>query len=374
MSEPAAAAPSPPAGEVIPSAARALGGGASSPPARVTGLSCPACAGVLEVETGLRVLACPYCGTHLLVGGETGVRRFAVEPKLDAAAAREAALRWLGSGWNKDRRLPKEAELAESFLCFLPFFRVEADAVGIALGTEERQRTVGSGKNRRTQTYEVDVERVVERPCDSTFAAVQVAEWGVQRVNLAGDRLLPFDAGALERAGMVFPPTRSENEAREGALAQFRQETDPGKGLKRVRFRYQAMLRERMSVIYYPLWVVRYRFRGRSYQVVVDAEDGGIAYGKAPGNDLYRALMLVGSEAAACFIGTSVVQHGWSSDDGCGAVIGALVVAVVILGWGWKRFRWGGEVVEGTGVVAEAGPGGALAAARSLLPRARQSG
>jgi hypothetical protein len=328
----------------------------------------------LEVEAGLRVLACPYCGTQLLVAGETGVRRFAVAAKHDADAARAAARGWLSRGWSKDPRLKKEAELGESFLCFLPFFRVQADVVGLALGTEERRRTVGSGNSRRTETYEVDVERTVERPCDRTFAAVQVAEWGVQRVNVAGDRLISFDAETLGRAGMVFPPTRSETEAHEAALAQFRDEADPGKGLKRVRFSFLATLRERMSVIYYPLWVVRYRFRGRSYQVLVDGEDGGIAYGKAPGNDLYRALMLVGSEAAACFIATSTLQHGWSSDDGCALLIGAAIVSLAILAWGWRRFRWGGEVVEGTGVVEEAAPKGALAAALSMLPRARQEG
>ncbi len=352
MSAPQTGVPTPGLG--IPSGAKDLGG-QGSPPARITGLSCPACAGALEVESGLRVLSCPYCGTHLLVGGEPGVRRFTVEPKLDAEAARAAAKRWLGSGWNKDRRLPKDAALAESFLCFLPFFRVQADAVGVALGTEERRRTVGSGKSRRVQTYEVDVERTVQKPCDATFPAVQVAEWGVGRVNLAGDRLLPFDQEALERAGMVFPPTRSEVEARESALASFRADADPGRGMKRVRFRYQATLRERLSVIHYPLWVVRYRFRGRAYQVVVDAEDGAVAYGKAPGNDLYRALMLVGSEAVACFVGTSVVQHGWSGDDGCGVVVGAILFAAAVLAWGWRRFRWGGELVEGTGVVAEGG-------------------
>ncbi|HEX9669114.1 MAG TPA: hypothetical protein VGC93_06470 [Thermoanaerobaculia bacterium] len=342
---------------------------AAAPAAAVRGLSCPACGGALEVAPGLRVLACPFCGTHLLATGEAGVRRFSVEPKLDAAAARGAAVAWLAAGWNKDPRLKREAEPAESFLCFLPFFRIQADAVGLALGTEERRRTVGSGKNRRTETYEVDVERTVEREFDETSAAVQMAEWGVQRVNLVGDRLLPHDAEALESAGMVFPPTRSEVEARAAALARCREEADPAKGMKRVRFRFLETLRERLSVIWYPLWVVRYRFRGRSYQVLVDAEDGSLAYGKAPGNDLYRALMLVGAEAAACFLFTSTLQHLVDSDDGCGVVIGAGALALAILAWGWRRFRWGGEVVEGSGVVAERAAGGALAAVKSLLPR-----
>jgi hypothetical protein len=314
-------------------------------PARVTGLSCPSCGGALEVDAGVRVVVCPFCTTPLLATSELGLRRFAVEPQKDLEAARGCVREWLGSGWNKDRRLPREAELAEAYLSFLPFFRVQADLVGVALGTEERRRTVGSGKNRRTETYEVDVERWVERHFDETHAAVNVAELGVWHVDLKGDRLVPFDDSALARSGMVFPPTRSEPEVREQALKRFRDEGDPGKGLKRVRFRFVETLREAFTVVYYPLWVVRYRFENRSYQVVVDAEDGTLAYGKAPGNDLYRAVMMIGTEAVVCFAATSVLY--WA--DECGPVIGVFVGGTAALAWAWKRFRYGGVVEEGSG-------------------------
>jgi uncharacterized protein YbaR (Trm112 family) len=314
-------------------------------PARVSGLACPSCAGALEVETGVRVLVCPYCDTSLLAVSELGLRRFAVEPKLGLEAAREAARGWLGRGWHKDRRLAEAAELGESFLCFLPFFRVEADVVGVALGTEERRRTTGSGKRRRTETYEVDVERTVERHFDRTFAAVNVAELGVWRVDLRGDRLLPFDPSVLERLGMIFPPTRSEAEVRRSALDEVRQEADPGKGLKRVRFRFVDTVREMFTAVYYPLWVVRYRFENRAYLVVVDGEDGEVAYGKAPGNDFYRALMMVATEAVVCFAATTVVRIA----DDVRVMLAVAAIGAVAVAWAWKKFRYGGVVEEGTG-------------------------
>lgn len=320
----------------------------------VSGLACPNCGGVLSVDPGLRVAACPYCSTSLLVVGEVGVRRFAVEPSVEADKARDAARAWLAKGWNKDRRLPAEAEIGEAFLCFLPFFRAEADVVGYAFGTEERQRSVGSGNNRRTETYEVDVERSVARHFDQTFPAINVAEWGVQKVNLAGDRLVPYDEPALSRLGMVFPPTGSEAEVREAAGEELERQGDPTRGLKRVHFRWVASLRRRFGVIHYPLWVVRYRFRQRSYQVLVDADDASIAYAKAPGNDLYRSTMLVASEAGACFVGSTALQLLFHSSDGGGAFAFLFFVALVcaaIVAWGWKRFRYGGEVVEGSGLV-----------------------
>ena len=292
------------------------------------------------------MVVCPFCETPLLATSELGLRRFAVEAGTDLDAARDCVRRWLGSGWNKDRRLPREAEMAEGYLTFLPFFRLQADVVGVALGTEERRRSTGSGKSRRTETYEVDVERSAERHFDETYAAVNVAELGVARVNLAGDRLVPFDDEALSRRGMVFPPTRSEPEVRAAALAGFKAEADPGRGLKRVRFRFVEAVREAFTVVYYPLWVLRYRFEGRSYVSVIDAEDGTLAYGKAPGNDLYRAVMMIGTEAAVCFALTSVFH--WA--DECGPVAGVLVAGIAALAWAWRRFRYGGVVEEGSGL------------------------
>ncbi len=336
-------APLPPAVPAAPGPAAAGG-----KPAKVVGLSCPRCAGSLAVETGLRTLTCPYCGTPLLAVGEVGIRRFAVLPEVTAENAAEAVRGWWARGFRKHPGLKREAKTAESFLCFIPFFRAQAHAVGYAFGVEERRRTVGSGKNRRTETYEVDVEKRVEKSCEKTFAAVNVAELGIRKIDLKGDALVPFDGGKLERLAMVFPPTTSETEARAVARAEFEAEADPARALKRTHFRYVALLGERYTVVYYPLWVVRYRFRERSYQAVIDAEDGQLAYGKAPGNDLFRALVLVGCQALSCLIGTTALQWAPRSDDSAELVIGAGIAAAGILYWGWRQFRYGGVVEEGT--------------------------
>lgn len=313
----------------------------------VTGLSCPNCGGALAVEPGRHTLRCPFCDTPLLVVGEFGLRRLAVQPKIVREQAVTETLGWLAKGWNKEPRLRRETRVAEAFLCFLPFFRVEADAIGYAFGTEKR--TTGSGEDQRTEI--VLVERRIERHLDRTFPAVQVAEWGVGRVDLRGDQLVPFDLDHLERQGMVFSPTVSQAEVCDDALASFKTASDPAAGLHQVHFRYLATLRESLTVIYYPLWLVRYRYRKRSYQAVIDAEDGRLAYGKAPGNDIYRAVMGVVALAAACFIFTTALQ--WSKgDDGIVGLI-AGIVALPILGWGWQHFRHGGVIEEGSGKVGK---------------------
>ena len=336
---------------------------------RVEGMSCPNCGGALEIDTGRRVIDCPYCETPFLVLDEPGLRRLAVEPRIDAGRARDVAGNWLRRGLAKDPRLRREARLGEAFLCFLPFFRVEADAIGFALGTEKRRRTVGSGKNRRTETYEVDVERKVEQSFDRTYPAVQVAEWGIQRVDLRGDPLVSYSARDLDSRGMVFPPTGSEREVFTAALEGFKRSAEPATGLSRVRFRFLETLRERLSVVYYPIWVVRYRFRQRAYQVLVDAEDGTLAHGKAPGNDLYRALALVATEAAVVYLVTTALQVFGFNLPGF-FFLGGLGVAV--LWWGWRRFRHGAVVIEGSGAAPADTLRGALARAARDRRRGRR--
>lgn len=353
------------------------GPGSTSAPSRVRSLTCPSCGGSLDFEAGRRVVDCRFCDTPLLALSEVGIRRWAVEPTIEVGEARRRARSWLVSGWSRHRGLRREATDAEAVLCLLPFFRLQADCVGLALGTEKRRRTVGSGSSRRVETYEVDVERSAQESFDRTYPALNVAEWGVQRVDLRGDRLVPFDPDRLERLAMIFPPTGSEAEVRPAALEQFKLEADPGRGLHTVRFKYLETLRERTSLIYYPLWVVRYRFQERSYQILIDAEDGSLVYGKAPGNDLYRAFVMVASQAAALFVATTILQLTGISFGGL-AAMGAAVAAVML--WGWKRFRHGAEVVEGSGVgdgrdirslLSEKGLGRAVEAGLDELLRGR---
>jgi hypothetical protein len=109
-----------------------------------------------------------------------------------------------------------------------------------------------------------------------------------------------------------------------------------------------------LALVYYPLWVARYTYRQRIYQVVVDGNSGRVLYGKAPGNIWYRALMLVGGTALGSFIivdglalAISILAHSSSNDDDSGwlVVIPIMAGGALIYG-GYRLFRWGEEIEE----------------------------
>jgi len=316
------------------------------------GLTCPSCGGTLDVAEGWTNITCKYCETPLALLGDRGVLRLMVLEKLDRQAAGQTVQRWWRQGIRKAPALKREAKVEEAFLAWFPFVRLRFDLVGWILGVNVRKVKRGN----RWVDVEEPVELEIERPVERNVPAGEMAEFGVQRVDLKGDEILPLNEELLAKRGMVFRPTKAAPElARELAEAVVRG-VSRRSGPDRVSFSWLAPVRKRVSVLHYPMWVFRYSFRGRTYQVLVDAEGGGIAYGKAPGNHLYRAFSLTAATAGACFLGTSLLQHldviGRSNNPLVVlAAVGAALAGLV--SWGYHQFRHGGVVEEGSGLRAE---------------------
>jgi hypothetical protein len=109
-------------------------------------------------------------------------------------------------------------------------------------------------------------------------------------------------------------------------------------------------LRQKLSLVYYPLWVARYEYRGRNYQVVVDGTNGSLLYGKAPGNIFYRALVLIGGMAIGNFILvngsilSALVVANSEDGDGFWLPLVAFGVGLLFIAGGYLKFRHGEEV------------------------------
>ncbi|OGT28816.1 MAG: hypothetical protein A2Z17_01420 [Gammaproteobacteria bacterium RBG_16_66_13] len=181
--------------------------------------------------------------------------------------------------------------------------------------------------------------------------AVDVQEFGVEQVPLDGQQLLAFDPSALHADGMVFEPVGSSADAVAEAQHHFDEEVRRLAHLDEIGSMRIRRLRERMAVVYYPVWVARYTFRGRAYQVVIDGDSGKVLYGKAPGNTWFRAAVLVGGMAMGALTavdGTALaLRMALSSDDSDSLLLAVLPLAlgVAMMSWAYRRFRYG-ELVE----------------------------
>jgi len=307
---------------------------------KTTGLTCPECSGVVPLKEGDRIVVCPYCDVHALVQGDHGIRRWQVSRQIERDEALKD-VKGFFSGIKKARDLKKEAKITDMFLIYLPYWRVQADVAGWRFGR------VKSGKD---STKPVEVE--VLESMHWNDAALDVSEYGVHQVTLSKDMLEPYDSEALHAEALVFEPTESHTDAIDEAHSNFLLRGRMKESLTKTYFEKFHFLHEHHAIVYYPLWVARYSYHKRHYQVVVDGVNGKVLYGKAPGNIFYRAAALVAGLAAGNFIlvnGTLAMGAAVAgSDEGDGAMLVFLpiVIGIGLIIAGYRAFRYGEEVEQ----------------------------
>jgi hypothetical protein len=304
----------------------------------VKGLGCPRCGGMVPVPEGQAVVICPYCDQRSILSGLRGVRRYQAPLKVGRDEALDKLKGFLNGKFQVARDCARLSKVSEIFLVHLPFWAVWARGLAVAFG----QVKVGSGNNERWEPR----EKKLSRDLNWNLPACEVGEFGVRQVSLEGCVLEPFDAAALHRSGMVFEPVGSSEAALETARAHFDETIRGEVQMARTAQVFTRLVRPRLGLVYYPLWVVRYHYHGRSFQVVVDGYSGQLLYGKAPGSVGYRAGVLVGGMAAGAVIAVDlpalILASASSSDDN--PFLFALFIFVVGLGvmyGAYRTFRYG---------------------------------
>jgi hypothetical protein len=308
----------------------------------IHGLACPKCGGMVPIPEGQIIVKCPFCDQRSMVRGERGLQRYQVPTRISREQALAALSKFLSSHTAIAMDASKKSSLNEAFIAYLPFWTIWARILSWVFG----QKRVSSGK---TTTY-IPKEVKITQDMSWNGAACEVGEFGVTTVPLTSQPLEPFDPVLLHDKGMVFEPVNSASDARSSADADFKHSLEQSAGLNRIGQVFARFLRLRMGLVYYPLWVLRYLYRGRSFQVVVDGYSGQVLYGKAPGNTLYRAAILVGGMAIGALLAIDAPALAWSlaaqtkGDSASFLFIAGL--AVLVFGFGlmftaYRTFRYG---------------------------------
>lgn len=305
-------------------------------PSALKGLGCPRCGGMVPIPEGQAIVICPFCEMRSVVHSENGVRRYQVPLQIDRPSAENAFHKFLSSNMAIAGSVKREARLNEVLLMHLPFWATWGRGLGWIFG----QKKVGSGDRSH---YESRESKVLQEMTWNS-AACEVGEFGVTQVNLEGRPMEPFDAVELHRTGMVFEPTGSSHEALEQARTQFENTINRKADLDRVSQSFVRIVRPRQGLVYYPLWVMRYTYRERDFQVVVDGFSGETLYGKAPGNLFYRAGVLVGGMAFGSFLSIDVaylVIGTSSKDNSTGFAIAVFFAGLAAMFFAYRRYRYG---------------------------------
>lgn len=300
------------------------------------GLNCPACGGAISVDEGEDTLPCQYCGSMLFIEGDKGVTTIAFKSKMAAQNAVSAAQAWWTRGL-KARDLKKVGQVTEVYPIYLPFWRAITRVAGWICGYEERRHTDKDGK---VTVQRIPKEVMVLQDYNFSEIACDPGDLGIRTLrNFSGEtsfadfEMIPTFEATTSRDDAVV---HAKNDAFSKARASAR--------VPHVTFERLHVLPKRLSMVYYPVWVVRYKYRDRMYMTGVDGVTGQVMSGRAPGDPLFQSLAVTGGTS----LGGIIAAAGLIFANGSGEIaIAGIAVGLAVLYVTYRFFRHGSEIVEG---------------------------
>ena len=285
-------------------------------------LSCPSCAGLLEVSEGSTNTVCPNCDTPLLLEGV--VNRYIIQSDIDSTAAIRVVRRKLeemSSGVFAGCRVRKP------FLTYVPFWILSCRVDGYVFGL----KPVFKEQKVRTSTESSDggAEKIVTRTVkqrkgvraeehqisngfDVIVSAAHLEPLGIpslgahSQMGLSGmalgrsDSMLPlqvFNSENLLSSAHVVDPAVTISQAKEEAERYIQRICGGvGVGLEQ-RSMYLAVTGTREKLIHYPLWVVEYVLNEKTYRIIVDGCSGKVLRGAFPPDSAHwrKVCQILGS-------------------------------------------------------------------------------
>jgi hypothetical protein len=281
----------------------------SSEPAVALGATCSECGGSIRIAEGDRSVRCGYCGTALLVTTPRGVQSFILNPKITPAKARLAAIRYIAEQTNH-RLGARRAAIADQKLIHVPFWRLRGRLMGWVSGEKSARVKVetvsdepGGASEVRTTVREerTPYSRLVFKRVDWSAPACVLPSLGLQGISLRTGFL---DWDALDdktRSGHTIAlPVRSERLARREALGYLRRLAVPaGTTVRASRFHF---FDSRLSLHYYPVYLLRYSCGGRLYTITIDGGNGAVVRGEVPCRRRIDSKRLFFAPAALAFL------------------------------------------------------------------------
>ena len=299
------------------------------------GLNCPSCGGRVEVKEGDLVAICPFCHTVSRIEGDREVRTLAYRMVIGEKDALNSAQRWFRKGF-KARDLKRVARIKEIYPVYLPFWKYSAVGLGIVCGYNIETYTDSKGNVHRKKVYK---EQQIRKDYTWTNIACDAGDIGIKHLrNLRGE-VVP-----LPENMPVYEATTSRDDARKEAERAIKRWVFREANIENVTFHREFVIPRDFSLLYYPVWIIRYDYKGKMYFLTVDGVTGEVLSGRAPGDPVWQALA-IGTGATIGGVLTGLSPAGTAVDYRAGALL--FIIGIVVFGASYFFFRYGSEIVEG---------------------------
>ncbi len=282
-------------------------------------ISCSNCGAPLSYIEGEAVITCEYCGTTTMLAGFDNIvtvkSHYLLPPKAGRDEAIGIASSWLEKGFYRSKNLPKRVSWKTIESKVLPYWIVRCTGSTRWSGMQKRTKTIGEGKNKKSEKYWEPVQgRIKEdytwpvyaREDDSEFWGIRNLEpgkqcvfpdWGkfifrlggskkARNINLLKDKK-DFSIDDLKKLNMQehiingqIVQERAERSARD-RIIELHHEKAESKATKITDCDTTIDVKG-VDLVYVPVWELEYVYRNKKYHILVDASRQEVLSGEAP--------------------------------------------------------------------------------------------
>ena len=235
-------------------------------PEIVEELSCPDCGAPLKVKAGEAIVTCEYCSSdvNLAVGSKYFLKHSMVPPRFDTNAVDDLIDGWMGRGFLKPGDLQRKYRVISKELQVLPLFVVHASAKTKYKGqmTRTGQAMDKSGVLEKDYYWEVLGRRASGFPTrEYKVPLAAKTEFHMSKV-VPGAVFLNSELDE-EQAGSV-----AKEEIKQHQRYLLERELDVVERLE------TAVDIKDTEFIHVSAWFVTYQYRGKAYELILDAATG----------------------------------------------------------------------------------------------------
>lgn len=237
-------------------------------------IHCSHCGAPLSFKPGEILATCKYCGYTVVV--ETG-QPFTFENSIllnryDLASVDAPIIDWMRTGFLKPSDLAKKSKIQEKNLVYLPFWVVSVEAKSSYKGIFERMAPA------------VVKEGKIEKEYDWLVLARKATEFPTKEYDVPLAGKIPFDFRKIEGFAKVLNSEIDKDDAVEFARQQIDQHHRylAQEDVDKIIEMNTSINVKQIVYLHAPIWFVKFEYKGRLYQLLVDGASGMVIKGDIP--------------------------------------------------------------------------------------------
>ena len=237
-------------------------------------IRCSNCGAPISFEPGEIIATCKYCGYTVVI--ETG-KAFTFEHsmllnKYDPGQIEEVVKSWMNTGFLKPPDLTRKSKITEKSLIYIPFWIITAEAETTYKGIFERI------------TPAIIKEGQIKKKYNWLILARKATEFPTKEYDVPLEGKIPYDFRKIEGYAKILNSEIDKDEALEEAKEEIeehhkylaQQDVD-----KIIEIKNEIKVNQAVY-LHAPIWFIKYEYKGKTYQLIVDGATGTVVKGDIP--------------------------------------------------------------------------------------------